>query len=374
MAEKEISPLDDAKLLGQAIANTESEIFRETTGLADPEEVEEGAQPDRAREDMGEGLEGQVEDPDEEEGDETEGDEEENDGEEQDGEEERTETRERDPKTGTFIKAEDKPTETEKPSTETEQQPRGRVPVGELLTERKARQAAEERAAAVESQAQRDIAAMNARLDQVLLAQQQRPQEQRQQQQPEAPAKPDMFADPEGYERWFQGQLEARFTHQRVESSLADAHELHGDKFVKAYQDLTGINILDAADRSIPGLSRQDPIAQATVQRIMASPNPGRALMNWHSQQLVIREGGTPQFREKVETEARERLMKDPEFRKQVLADLRAEASGANGGSARTVTRGTRSLNDVTGGTSAQRGDMQSLDDSDEGVFGEIWK
>lgn len=365
MAEREVSPLDDAKLLSQAISNTESEIFREASDQADPEDAEDGVS-DRTREDMGDGLEGQVEDPDE--GDETDDDE-------QDDEEaddaEQPETRERDPKTGQFVKAEDKLAPTQ---AEPEVQPRGRVPVGELLSERKARQAAEERATAVESQAQRDLAAMNARIDRILSGQERPVQEQPrpQQQQPAAPTKPDMFSDPEGYEAWLRADIVQGFTQQRVESSLSDAHEQFGEKFVKAYQDLTGINVTNTSDRSVAGLSRNDPIAQATVQRIMASPNPGRALMNWHNQQTVIREGGTPQFREKVEAEARERLMKDPDFRKQMLADLRAEA--ANGGQARSITRIPKSINDASGGTSAQRGDMHSIDDSDEGVFGEIWK
>jgi hypothetical protein len=354
MAEREVSPLDDAKLLGQAIANTESEIFQEVTGLAEPEEIEEGATTDRAREDMGDGLEGQVEDPDEEEGEET--DEGEQDGEE-DGEEGETSEKV-------------EPTE---PKTETEPQPKGRVPVGELLTERKARQAAEERATAAESQAQRDIAAMNARLD-ALMLQQQRPAPELQRQQPVAPTKPDMFADPEGYEAWLRADIAYNFTQQRVNASLADAHDQHGEKFVKAYQDLTGIDPLTMNRVGPPGLPVNDPVSRATVDRIMTSPNPGRALMNWHAQQQVIRDGGTPQFREKVETEAKEKLMKDPEFRKQLLAEMKAEASGLNGGTARTITRGTRSINDVTGGTSAQRDDMRSFDDSDEGVFGDVWK
>ena len=57
MSEREISPLED-KLLGQAVANTESEIFRSAMDQAEPDEAEEG---DRSREEMGEGLEGQHE-------------------------------------------------------------------------------------------------------------------------------------------------------------------------------------------------------------------------------------------------------------------------------------------------------------------------
>ena len=57
MSEREISPLED-KLLGQAVANTASEIFRSAMDMSEPDEAEEG---DRSREEMGDGLEGQHE-------------------------------------------------------------------------------------------------------------------------------------------------------------------------------------------------------------------------------------------------------------------------------------------------------------------------
>lgn len=354
----EYSPLDEDRMLKEAISNTESELFRGATDLADPQEGDDEG--DKTPEEMGDGLEGQVEasQDDETDGEEAEGDELKAEGE---------EGQERDPVTGKF-KA--KETEVQPEAVP----PKGRVPVAELLTERKARQTAEERATAVETKAAADIAALNARLDSILLAQQ-RPAEVKPVEAAK-PEKPDQFADPEGYERWMRAEIRNEFTQQRVESSLADAHETHGDTFVKAYQDLTGINITNPADRSVRGLDRQDPIAQATVSRIMAAPNPGRALLQWHNQQQTLREVGTDpaKYRETVKASAREELMKDPEFRKQVLADLKAEASGANGGTPRNITRFPKSLSDASGGSSANRHDAQSLDDSDAGVFADTWK
>jgi hypothetical protein len=355
MADKEISPFDDARLIGQAVANTESEIFRETTGLADPEDVEEGFQPDRNREDMGDGLEGQVEDPEPAEGDEdaAEGDE----GEDPPGDEA--------DEAAEIVPADDAPVVPEPPQ-------RTRVPVGELLTERKARQAAEERATAAESKAERDLAAMNQRIDALLQGQQQRPAEQAQ--QPAAPTKPDQFADPEGYEAWLRADIAKVYDTRRLEDSLQSAHATHGAAFAKAYQDLTGNNPADRNDRTVRGLDLSDPVNRATIDRIKQSYNPGQAIMTWHAQQQAIRDGGTSAFREKVEAETRAKLMADPEVRKQILADLRAEASGANGGRPRTIARaGTRSLNDVSGGTS-QTDELRSPDDSEEGVFGDVWK
>src|SRR6185312_2169750 len=359
----EISPLDEDRMLKDAISNTESELFRGATDLAEPQEGDEAG--DRTPEEMGDGLEGQIEDSKED----SEDSDDDTDTDPEEAEPEAEETAERDEK-GQFKAKKD--SEAEKSEVKDEP-PKGRVPVAELLNERKARQAAEERATAAETKAAADLAAMNARLDNILLAQQ-RPA------QPVTPAvkpeKPDMFAEPEKYEAWLRNDIAQGFTQQRIETSLADAHETHGEVFVKAYQELTGINIINAADRSVAGLNRQDPVAQATVSRIMAAPNPGRELMRWYTQQQTLREVGNDpaKYREGIESQARAKLMKDPEFRKQILADLKAEASGANGGQPRNVVRIPKSLSDAAGGTSANRHDMQSLGDSDAEVFADTWK
>jgi hypothetical protein len=354
----EISPLDEDRMLKEAISNTEAELFRGAVDLADPQESDGEA--DRSQEEMGDGLEGQVEKSDEDEP-EQEG-EEEADGDEPEAEGDEAE---RDDK-GQF--------KAKEPEVAKEEQPKSRVPVAELLTERKARQAAEDALKTERESSKAALDAMNARLDNILLSQQ-----RTQTPPPAEPAKsekPDMFAEPEKYEQWLRNDIASGFTRQRVESSLSDAHETHGESFVKAYQELTGINIVNAADRSVAGLNRQDPIVQATINRIMQAPNPGRELMRWHTQQQTLREVGNDpaKYREGIETQAREKLMKDPEFRKQMLADLKAEASGANGGQPRNVVRIPKSLSDVAGGSSANRHDGQNLSDSDADVFADTWK
>jgi hypothetical protein len=57
-------------------------------------------------------------------------------------------------------------------------------------------------------------------------------------------AKPDMFADPDGYERWMVGELQRRsgidrYNVDRINSSMAAAHREHGDEFAAAYHDIT---------------------------------------------------------------------------------------------------------------------------------------
>src|SRR6185312_5718888 len=199
----EISPLDEDRMLKDAISNTESELFRGATDLAEPQEGDEAG--DRTPEEMGDGLEGKIEDSKEDSEDESDDTDTDPDGEE--AEPEAEETAERDEK-GQFKAKE------EKSEVKDETPPKGRVPVAELLNERKARQAAEERATAAETKAAADLAAMNARLDNILLAQQ-RPA------QPVTPAvkpeKPDMFAEPEKYEAWLRNDIAQGFTQQRIE-------------------------------------------------------------------------------------------------------------------------------------------------------------
>jgi hypothetical protein len=221
------------KLLGQAVANTESEIFRSAMDQSDPDEAEEG---DKSREEMGEGLEGQHESEVAEDGDEAE----EGDAEaetEGDGKEE---------------------VEAKEPKTETKPQDRDDkgqfVPRSRLKEETAKLRTMEETAKADRERYQTDLAALNRRLDEMAA----RPAHQPAQpvaakvEPTPAAAKPDMFTDPEGYEKWV--LAEARkdaslevgkiVTERFVSASMADAHETHGDEFVKAYENLTGINLV----------------------------------------------------------------------------------------------------------------------------------
>lgn len=159
------------------------------------------------------------------------------------------------------------------------------------------------------------------------------------QQQPEDI--PDVLIDPEGYAAYVGGQatsiaeaVRREMVKTRVDSTFEDAKDQNPERFNKAYEA-----ILEAKRMG-------DPI----VDRITNAPNPGRALMRWYGQQEAIREtgGDLTAYEQKV----REKAMKDPEFRKQILADIEAEARGGgnsmvvNGSNAPTLP----SLNRMTGG------------------------
>lgn len=394
--------------LEDAIAGTEREIFSEATGKAQNDADETGST-DRSLEEMGEGLEGRhvpvTADDDEAAEDATDGDDA------ADGDEDASDDADddagegeqpRDKKTGQFKSKEAeeaagkakakgegeqgdpkaKPAGDGKAAEQTgDDANRGRVPAGRHREETQARRAAEQRASDAEAARDRAVAesqetrqqflALNQRLDDLLAGRVQLPQPQQQQHQAKAPPPPDKFADPDGYDQWVQDRItEARqagaadVNRRFLEASLADAHDEHGKDFETAYSTLTQ-------------LDRNDPAARVTVQKIMNAPNPGKALMRWHKDQVAIKEvgGDVAGFKTRIAAETREALKKDPEFRKQLLEELRAEASGEDTGEpARTVTRLPRSLNQARGGGAGQLPDRRLMDGSDAAIFEDLWK
>jgi len=96
-------------------------------------------------------------------------------------------------------------------------------------------------------------------------------------------SKPDMFGDPEGYERWLLAEMDRRsgvaeHTEARVNASTQAAHQIHGDAFETAYRDITS-------------LDTRDPRAREAVRSIMNAPDPSNALMAVHSMLRGANEG-----------------------------------------------------------------------------------
>ena len=379
----------EEQMITDAIKGTEQEIFADATGNDMPD-TEAGEQGDRHLESMGSGLEGRDDDDEIVDQD---GSEEEGDGaEDGDGDGKPA----RDAKTGQFKAKEGD--EDEESSAEDGADPKGEkdakakpadksdkgIPPGRLREEadrrraseaerdtlRAERDAAREEAAAVKS----EVSALSKRLDDLLTAvasgklqQPNQPAQPAAAQEDDDPA-PDIFADPEGYTEWSRRQVEkavARVEQQRevdrVELSMQAAHERSGATFEEAYAAVTKL------DPRVPG-NRQ------LVQRIWSAPNPGKALIAWHNQNKTLAEVGDDPaaYREKIAKETREALMKDPEFRKQLLADLRAEAEGESGNGGgnkpRHVTR-TPSLNGARGGAMGHVPDRRAVGNSDAEVF-----
>jgi hypothetical protein len=169
----------------------------------------------------------------------------------------------------------------------------------------------------------------------------------------EKPAKPDMFADPEGWEKATRAEILAEanklINDQRtavVDESMAEAKAKHGDVFDAAYQAL------------IDG--KNDPATFAAGRRILASRDPGEALMKWHQQQQVVRDIGNDPlaYREKLKQEIMAELNVRPG---------RARASAERPQNVIQPARRMPSLNGTAGGSS-HRGarDPNGLDDSQE--------
>lgn len=355
---------DEEAMLKGAIAATQTEIF---DAAWDKEESVLDESGDKSREEMGEGLEGEHE-PEEEAELEAEGAE---NGAEGDGKAKPEGEQEpaRDDK-GKFAKdGKAEPEKVVEPDPKTGKD--HRVPVRELTSEREKRQAAEAETARLKSELEAnkktsgdEVAKLNAKLDGILAAQRQQPLPKAEQPKKDEP--PDMFADPEGYRAWQQRQVAAavgetrrELTERFIDSSFGLARDADEATFDKAY----------AALRT---LDPRNPLDVATVRNITNAPNPGSALMKWHRQQEALREVGTDpgKYREKVAADTREALMKDPEFRKQVIAELKAEAEGASDGRPRTITRLPKSLNGASGSGAAHDA---PLDGSQGGIFESVW-
>jgi hypothetical protein len=221
-------------------------------------------------------------------------------------------------------------------------QERSRLPSDRLRTERDRRR-----------QIETELANARARIAAYEVSQQQ----QRSPPPPrEEPQKPDIFLDPEGWAANQRAEIFQEIRAQHVNATLSAAHEEHGRDFEAAYRALTSLN-------------PQDAMARAVVQRIWNAPNPGSALMRWHSQQRTINEiGDDPEAW--FERKFQER-MSDPDARRQALSNLRNEAMRGDGGRPRTATRLPRSLNSASGGGGRGRreADPSLYDDSDTSVF-----
>lgn len=338
--------------IGHAIAATENEIAADAWGK---EEVVEDETGDRSIEEMGEGLEGQHEPDDDD--DELEA--------EAEGEEESEAGEEAKPKV-------EEPEG--KPEVKAETQPEGRVPPGRLREQTERAKAAEAERDRIKAEfeaektnSRKEIDTLKTQFETLMATLRQQPQPKAA--EPTPKVAPDLFEQPTEFVNHLTEGFEAKLAQRdqqiealRVEGSMGIAHARHGDTFSKAF---------DAVQKLDP----RNPDNQVMVRRIMTSQNPGESLVQWHkrSETLSLVGDDPTKFLEQERAKMREGLMKDPEFRKQLMADLRSEAETADGGRPRNVTRLPRSLNGATG-NSARSADMAVHDDSDQSVADSAWR
>lgn len=397
---------EEDDIVREAIAGTEREIFSEAMEQDENHTDESG---DRSVEEMGSGLEGDHEADDADvqaqgQG----GDDEAGDGE---GDTEgKSGQANRDPETGRYTKKADGEEGDESEGAEDQgddeivdqdqgrsrEQTTQRVPVRELVSERKARQTAESALTELQKRfddqgkAHKDeLAAINGRLDTLLtnLAQGKIPGQGQQGSDQDAIATEDqeltdlLLSSPAGYAKRISQDISktvlGELRNQRLEESFADAHDAHKEGFETAYKALTS-------------LDKADPVARATVQRITASRNPGKALMDWHQQQqdrAALATETLAQRDARVAKEALESAANDPEFLKgiaqslgldpasiQVPAQRQRAAAGDGKGQngARHVARMPKSLNSASGGGQSRAAGGYSSGSADRDVFNDV--
>jgi len=348
---------NDLDILSEAISETNKEIFAKAFDQEFTSHDESG---DRSLEETGDGLEGQHEAGNEEE---TDADEEEAD----EGEDEADEESEAEP-------------EPKKAAAEAEerQPPEGRVPSGKLREANEARRAVEAERDALKSQAEareakhrEELAALSAKFDGVLAAlQRQQPQPAQPKTETQPEVVPDLFEDPRAYEAYLERKhkteidvINRRFDEQRIETSMQLAHVRHQTSFEEAYQALVNL------DKSNP-----ENIAVGT--RILKSPNPGEALVQWHKRNEVLRQVGDDpaKYRERIEADARKALADDPEFQRQVLEKMRADAATGDRGEPRVTTRLPKSLSTAAGTSRGRASESALSDGSQVEIFNSIFR
>ena len=110
---------------------------------------------------------------------------------------------------------------------------------------------------------------------------------------PAPPQAPDWFQDPDAALRDRISPIEQALAQQREQMSQLMAEEKHGREAVSAAMQA----IQDEVDRN--------PAARFEVQRMMQSPHPYGALVEWHKQRSVLSEIGTDPaaYRERLKAE-----------------------------------------------------------------------
>jgi hypothetical protein len=185
--------------------------------------------------------------------------------------------------------------------------------------------------------------------------------QQRQRQQWEAaqaPPRPDPINDPDAFAEYVEGIVTQRV--QSVEESnrnnwvnltFAAEHEAHGDAFEKAMAALE---------------ATRNPQIVADIREAV---NPGKALMRWHRQETARREVGDDI--EGYNKRLRDKLKADPEFRKEFMAELDAEARGNSGRSSDNVTS-LPSLNRASGSAGNQKLGQLANANTDAEIYSEL--
>jgi hypothetical protein len=184
-------------------------------------------------------------------------------------------------------------------------------------------------------------------------------QPQPQQQPP--PQRPDMFSDPEGWERQVRSEAAnaaVREVHEnRINAAFAEAHEAYGSEFEHAYRAFTAQPV--------------DANSAALARRMINSPDPGAWLMRWAEPALQ-------EFRAQRDADEAERIAQVLNDRPELFDQITAQLNGGAGrrrGLPETpaqprMRRGPPSLNGAGGSSNRRVGaDPRGFDGSEDAIF-----
>jgi hypothetical protein len=136
---------------------------------------------------------------------------------------------------------------------------------------------------------------------------------------PQAPQQPeqqvDIFADPEGFVKTMQSRFDQSIANLRLENKLQFARMSDREAFDQAYN-----GYIKHMERT------EDP---AVRHRILASPDPGEALVQWWKEQELHRELGGTDLKSFLDKQ-REEWLKDPSVQAKVIEAFKATQGQPN--------------------------------------------
>jgi hypothetical protein len=346
-AEGEVTEREYQATLNRAVEDTESEIFADALG---EDELDNDA--DTSLEDMGEGLEGEVEDDAKEdaqgegEGEEAEGGE---------GEEADPSTRAQD--------AEGEAQEQPRDQRGQFQEREPTVPSYRVREQTQRATAAEERAQLLE----RQVAEMNGRLAELSARANAPPPRQ---QQAEAPKpEPDVFSEPDAWKQWNREQ-QAQIARQEAQQLFFQFERQQQEResrridqaFITAANGPRGFEVAPAYQAFLAAHDPRNPYHVAAVQRVTSAPDPAQAMLDWWDQ------NGGPEYREQVYQQVAPRMQQ----RNNGARQPQGQQSFDQRSGPRQVFRPAQrlpSLNSATGSNSQRVSDPEMLDGSDDAIF-----
>jgi hypothetical protein len=187
-------------------------------------------------------------------------------------------------------------------------------------------------------------------------------QPQAQPQQQQQPPRPEMFSDPDGWERQIRAEAAnaaVREVHEnRINAAFAEAHDAYGSEFEYAYNAFTAMPV--------------DANSAALARRMINSPDPGAWLMRWA-------EPGLQEFRSQRDAAQADQIAQILNDRPELFDEISNRLNGGRRNDGRPsrpqpqtqrMRSGPPSLNSAGGSSNRRVGaDPRGYDRSEDAIF-----